>query len=84
MNKSEEDVLESNIRLPNSNLDFGFILSGQRNTIHYALSQNDGSYYYSFKLSNITLNGSCGYITSSEINKRVMVVINKNREIVCE
>jgi len=84
INKSGEDVLESNIRLPNSNLDFGSILSEQKNTIHYDLSQNDGSYYYTFKLSNITLSGSCGYITSSEINKRVMIVINENREVVCE
>jgi hypothetical protein len=71
-------MLAVNVKLPESNLNFGNVEQGKENTIHYELSQNDGSYQYSFKLSNKIVAGKCGNLTTNEINKRFVLMVNKS------
>ncbi|MFT6954761.1 MAG: hypothetical protein ACI9DS_002890, partial [Glaciecola sp.] len=72
------------ISLPNSNLDFGPIEMGHKNTLHYSLSQADGVYRYRFIThDSVSLNGECGYLTQHEINKRVSITVTPN-EVVCD
>ncbi len=83
MNKSALEVIEANVTLPTNNLNFDSINSGQENTIHYSLSQQDGAYKYSINLANETLSGTCGYLTNNEMNKRFVITINKNKRVSC-
>ena len=49
------------------------------NTLHYSLSQPDGSYRYYFQLSNNkVLEGSCGYVTQNQITKRTHLTIKES------
>lgn len=82
-NESEQTLLELNVKLPNSNLNFGSIERGQKNTIYYELSQNDGSYQYSFKLKDKLIEGKCGFLTNDEINKRFVLIIDNNSFVSC-
>ena len=84
INKSENAITEVNIQLPQSNLSFGSIELGQKNTIHYSLSQQqDGSYRYSLKIGNKVTKGACGYLTNNEYNKRFIITVNKNNMLSC-
>ena len=70
--------------LPNSSLDFGSIEASGSNTIHYDLEQADGEYEFKSAFGDKTkLNGSCGYITNSEINKRVVIELRAEAKVVC-
>jgi hypothetical protein len=84
INKSEHIILEVNIKLPESNLNFGTVERGGENSIYYELSQSDGNYQYSFKLGNTITEGKCGYLTKNEINKRFFLIINKSNFVSCK
>ena len=47
INNSGTSIESATVNLPSSYLDFGPILHGQTNTIHYSLQQADGIYEYS-------------------------------------
>ncbi|PMG80282.1 hypothetical protein BCU84_04090 [Shewanella sp. 10N.286.51.B7] len=84
-NRSEFVIESAIINLPLSRLDFGEIHTSQDNTIYYDLAQLDGQYEYHLLLdSGDLLEGTCGYITNFEINKRVVLVLNDIGEISCQ
>lgn len=83
VNNSGLTIETSKVRLPNSKLDFGSVETGHSNALYYSLNQADGEYQYEFIMSDDSvLDGECGYLTHSEINKRVLITINEN-EVVC-
>jgi hypothetical protein len=83
LNDSGEVVNEFTVKLPNSNLNFGSLTPAQKNEIHYSIEQSDGSYEYQVVFYNKTvLSGACGYVTNSEIHKRVLFTVKRN-EVVC-
>ena len=85
INNSGVNIEQAEIALPLNHLDFGSIEKQQKNTLHYSLEQNDGSYQYSFKMiGSADIQGSCGYVTNNEIHKRVFIYVNDKFEIVCE
>jgi len=83
INESESVITAASVSLPQSNLNFGSIDLGQESTIYYSLSQSDGSYNYSFNISSKIINGSCGYITINELNKRFVITVSKSKLVVC-
>jgi hypothetical protein len=84
VNKSGDVIEQAVVTLPNSKLNFGALIDGEENTLHYSLEQSDGVYNYLFKnKSSVVFRGKCGYVTSYEINKRVVITFNKNNEVVC-
>lgn len=84
VNKSGDVVEQAEVSLPNSNLNFGVLMDGEENTLHYSLEQSDGVYHYLFKSKNsVVFRGSCGYVTHNEIHKRVVITLNKNNEVIC-
>ncbi|MBQ4837108.1 MULTISPECIES: hypothetical protein [Pseudoalteromonas] len=83
INESDNAITEAIVRLPESRLNFGSIGRKQENTIYHSLSQNDGSYNYSFKIDGKTITGSCGYLTNNEFNKRFMITVSKRNRISC-
>lgn len=83
VNKSEYLITEANVKLPKNNLNFGSIELEQANSIHYSLSQQDGSYNYSFKIGSKIITGTCGYLTNSEFNKRFVIIVSKNNMVGC-
>ncbi|MDE3272847.1 hypothetical protein [Pseudoalteromonas sp. G4] len=86
VNNSGGDITHANIELPSSRLDFGEIKSGASNTLYYSLSQpRDGSYLYKIMTAHaITHQGSCGYVTNNELNKRLKIVITQDNRVLCE
>lgn len=83
LNNSGEVVIEFTVKLPNSNLNFGYLEPSQTIEIHYSIEQSDGSYEYRVVFDNKTvLSGTCGYATSSEIHKRVSLTVMRNK-VVC-
>lgn len=84
LNNSDSMVVSARVVLPNSSLDFGSVEAGGSNTIHYELGQADGAYIFKIVLGDKTrLDGSCGYITNSEINKRVVIELSPEAKVVC-
>ena len=83
INNSGLAITEINVTLPRNNLNFGSIESGQKNTIYYSLSQEDGVYEYSIQFPEKIFTGVCGYLTGNEINKRFVITINKSNVINC-
>jgi hypothetical protein len=84
INNSGVTIETGKVRLPRSNLDFGSIENGQKNTLHYSLTQADGEYEYKFIFSDdVSISGSCGYLTQNEINKRVSITVTTNK-VVCD
>ncbi|WP_155250823.1 hypothetical protein [Pseudoalteromonas luteoviolacea] len=83
INESENVITEAIVRLPESRLNFGSIGHKQENTIYHSLSQNDGSYNYSFKIDGNTITGTCGYLTNSEFNKRFVLIVSKSNLVGC-
>ncbi len=85
VNKSGAVIEQVEVALPSSNLNFGALMDGEENTLHYSLEQSDGVYNYQFKSKNsVMFRGSCGYVTNNEIHKRVVITLNKNNEVVCD
>ncbi|GGP57500.1 hypothetical protein GCM10009347_25030 [Shewanella algicola] len=83
-NNSDAMVESARVVLPNSSLDLGSIQAGGSNRIYYELEQADGEYEFDIILSDETrLDGSCGYITNSEINKRVVIELSAEMQVVC-
>jgi hypothetical protein len=84
VNNSGHTVEQIEIALPSSNLNFGSLMTGEQNTLHYTLRQNDGAYHYKFKHEDSSIfRGTCGYVTKNEIHKRVIITLKKNNEVVC-
>lgn len=85
VNNSENSITQVAINLPSSRLDFGSIANGASNTLHYALTQKqDGVYRYKINIANaVEDNGSCGYVTNNEINKRVIITVHKDKSVTC-
>ncbi|TLU66157.1 hypothetical protein FE810_05405 [Thalassotalea litorea] len=85
VNNSGAEIAQAKVTLPSSQLDFGSISSGESNTLHYSLSQqHDGVYTYEFFSANsVAYRGSCGYVTSNEINKRVVITVQKGKLVTC-
>ncbi len=83
INKSEYVITKVNVSLPKSNLNFGSIELEQANTIHYSLSQHDGSYNYSFNIGGKLITGACGYLTNNELNKRFVITVSKRNLVGC-
>jgi len=83
VNNSDYSITEVNVKLPQSNLNFGAVAIEQVNSIHYPLSQQDGSYSYSFEIDNEIVTGTCGYLTSNELNKRFVITVSKNTMVTC-
>ena len=85
VNKSGNVVEQVVVTLPNSNLNFGSLIDGEDNTLHYAIEQSDGVYNYRFKSKTVyVLSGSCGYVTNNEIHKRVVITLKKSNKVVCD
>ena len=90
VNKSSYLIEKATVTLPNSHLNFGEIAPNNTNTIYYALDQQDGEYRYRIQLKeslgeslNTSVNGACGYLTHSEINKRVEIVFTADLTVQC-
>ena len=84
VNKSGNVIDLAELALPNSNLNFGVLMDGEENTLHYSPEQSDGVYNYHFKSkSSGEFRGSCGYVTNNQIHKRVVITIKENNEVVC-
>jgi len=85
VNNSETTITRAEVDLPSSHLDFGSIPISGSNTLHYSLLQEqDGVYRYKlFKSNSKAYQGSCGYVTNNEINKRVEIVIQKDNQVTC-
>ncbi|NMP31994.1 hypothetical protein HII17_10485 [Thalassotalea sp. M1531] len=84
-NHTSEKIKQFEITLPSSHLDFGSIAPGTQNTLHYTLAQKDGVYRYKTLFASGTeVSGECGYLTHNELHKRVIVIININKEVSCE
>jgi len=83
-NDAEVGISLASVTLPSSNLDFGAIDAGTENTLHYSLEQADGAYRYQLQLANgVALKGACGYVTNSEVNKRVIIRLTGDHRLVC-
>lgn len=84
-NQTRLTIESANVTLPSNNLDFGSILAGDENTLYYDIEQTDGVYRYQFKLSDERIiEGSCGYVTHSEVNKRVVILVTAEFEVNCQ
>jgi hypothetical protein len=84
VNKSGIFIKQVEVALPSSNLNFGALIDGEKNTLHYSLKQINGLYNYKFTRENsIAFKGSCGYVTSDEFHKRVVITLLKNKQVVC-
>ena len=84
VNNSGVLLKQVEVALPESNLNFGALIEGEQNTLHYSLKQINGFYHYKFtSQDSIVLDGTCGYITNYELNKRVVITLDKNRQVVC-
>ncbi len=84
VNKSGVFIDHVEVGLPSSLLNFGGLMSGEKNTIHYSLKQINGMYNYKVtKENSVVITGSCGYITNYEFNKRVIITLLKNKQVVC-
>ncbi len=83
VNKSVYLITDMNVKLPKNNLNFGSIEPEQENSIYYSLSQQDGSYDYSFKIGSKIKIGTCGYLTNSEFNKRFVITVSKSNMVGC-
>ncbi len=85
VNNSGNLIELAKVKLPNSHLDFGSIMKGETNTLHYALTQQGGEYQYTIMLNdNNVISGRCGYVTHSEIHKRVFLYVTPNHKVICE
>lgn len=86
VNSSGSGIAQAEIDLPSSHLDFGAIASGASNALHYSLTQPlDGAYRYNIKFTDsVETHGSCGYVTDSEFNKRVVIYIESDNQVRCE
>ena len=82
-NDSDNVITKAIVSLPGSRLNFGSIDTRQENTIYYSLSQNDGTYNYSFKTDSKIITGICGYLTNNELNKRFVITVSKNNLVDC-
>ena len=83
-NLTKFEVLEADINVPSSEMNFGTIRPGQKNTIYYPLGQSDGTYKYRFVFKNgFALQGSCGYVTGNEVRKRFEIKIKNGNEVIC-
>jgi len=84
INQSENRISNINVRLTESNMDFGSLEPGETNTIYYSLFQKEGSYQYSIEVGDERITGFCGYITKYEFNKRFVVSVSKRKQVSCE
>lgn len=86
INSSGAGIVQAEIDLPASHLDFGSIASGSSNALHYSLTQPlDGAYRYTIKFTDsVETLGSCGYVTDKEFNKRVVISIENDKQVSCE
>lgn len=86
VNGSAASLTQVEIDLPASHLDFGSMAKGASNTLHYALTQQkEGVYNYKIKVTDsVVYQGSCGYVTDNEFNKRVVIYIESDHQIRCE
>jgi hypothetical protein len=83
INESDNVITKAIISLPESRLNFGSIEHKQESTIYHSLSQNDGSYNYSFKIDGKKITGACGYLTNNEFNKRFVITVSKSNLVGC-
>jgi hypothetical protein len=83
INESDNVITKAIVSLPESCLNFGSIEHKQENTIYYSLSQNDGSYNYSFKIDSKIITGTCGYLKNNEFNKRFVITVSKSNLVGC-
>ena len=44
VNNSARTTEKMEVTLPSSNLNFGALMNGEQNTLHYTLEQKDGTY----------------------------------------
>jgi hypothetical protein len=85
VNNSGRITEQMEVTLPSSNLNFGALMNGEHNTLHYTLDQKDGDYRYKFKHENSTVYfGICGDVTNNEIHKRVVITVNENNQVICK
>jgi len=86
VNSSGAELTLVEINLPGSHLDFGSIANGSSNTLHYSLEQQrDGVYSYNIKVTDsVVYQGSCGYVTNNEFNKRVIISIESDHQVRCQ
>ncbi|REL35285.1 hypothetical protein DXX92_07925 [Thalassotalea euphylliae] len=85
-NNSQYLIEKASVTLPYSHWNFGTIASNNTNTIYYALDQNDGSYFYQFKMKAplaTEIAGECGYVTHSQYHKRVSITLTANLSVDC-
>ena len=85
INNSAVDIAQADVDLPSSHLDFGAIASGDRNRLHYDLTQRrEGQYRYKILFANsVEQQGSCGYLTHNEFHKRVVILVARDGQISC-
>ncbi|NMP17612.1 hypothetical protein [Thalassotalea sp. Y01] len=79
INQSGETLERAEVKLPNSRLDFAPIAIDGNNALYYDIKQEDGTYKYRFKAAGFKHKGSCGYVTSNEITKRVVITVSKEK-----
>jgi hypothetical protein len=86
VNNSDSNITHATIERPSSRLDFGDIKNGSSNTLYYSLSQpRDGTYHYKIITAHaMTYQGSCGYVTNSELNKRFRIEITHDNRVLCK
>ncbi|GGA68968.1 hypothetical protein GCM10011369_08250 [Neiella marina] len=80
INNADITISNARVELPNSGLDFGSIEAKGKNTIYYSLEQSDGQYQFHITMADgAILSGRCGYVTNSEIHKRVRLLVTADQ-----
>jgi len=83
-NSGTAAIAEVVITLPSNRVVFGPIEPGASSTIYYQIDQAEGTYQYVVRFENeVSLSGSCGYVTSAEYGKRLRLIVHGPQSAEC-
>lgn len=83
-NASRMAISEVIVQLPSNRVVFGGIQPGAESRIYYSSLQSDGVYNYSVTFQGgPVLTGSCGYVTNSDVGKRMQLLVHDLESAVC-
>jgi hypothetical protein len=83
-NLSLENVRFVTVMLPNGRLEFSSLNKGSVQIIYYSINQSDGSYNYVVEYADgEKVIGHCGYVTSHQFGKTLLLTLRPERVITC-
>ncbi len=84
VNNSAIKITSTQVVLPSNKLEFAPVAPNHHVTIAYSPTQSDGVYQYQVILENGTvIQGSCGYVTSSEYGKTLKLLVSADLLVTC-